>query len=88
MSDGIEGIKPPTVAAFRAARALIGVSQAKLAESAGVSIGAIARIERYADDLPLPCRPHTWRQLVRALESAGVKFVDNKEGIGVLRKKP
>ena len=80
--------KPPTVASFRAARALIGVSQAEMAQLSGVSLGAISRIERYVDDAPLPCRPDTWRRLVRALRAAGIEFVDNNTTIGVLRRKP
>lgn len=80
--------KPPTVAAFRAAHALIGLSQADVAAMSGVSFATIARIKRYADDGPLACRPPTWRRLVRALQAAGVEFVDNESAIGVLRRKP
>ena len=80
---------PPSVACLKAARALIGVSQGELAQTSGVSIGAIGRIERYAADRPLPCKVRTWTLLVGALESAGVAFIEeNGGGPGVrLRKR-
>lgn len=76
--------RSPSVACLRAARALIGVSQGQLARMSGVSLGAIARIERYASDLPLPCRPQTWHRLTGALEAAGVEFIaENGAAAGV-----
>ena len=71
---------PPSVACLRAARALIGVSQAELAQMSGVSVAAIARIERYAADRPLPCKVRTWTLLVGSLESAGVAFIEENGG--------
>lgn len=87
MARELDGGKPPTVAAFRATRALLGVSQAELAHISGVSLGAIARLERYTGDGPLPCRPDTWGRLGRALKAAGIEFVDNERAMGVLRRK-
>jgi hypothetical protein len=56
------------------------VSRGELAQLSGVSIGAIARIERYAADRPLPCKVRTWTLLVGALESAGVAFIEENGG--------
>lgn len=78
---------PPSVACLRAARALIGVSQAELARRSGVSSASIARLERYPDDLALPCRPKTWSRLVGAFAADGVVFVDDATLVGVLRHK-
>jgi DNA-binding XRE family transcriptional regulator len=55
---------PPCVAVFRAARALIGLPQIDLAAVPGVSIQAIARLERYPDGTRLPCKRGTWQRLL------------------------
>ena len=74
-------VAPPPVAILRAARALVGVSQGELATMSGVSAASIARIERYPDNTPLPCRRETWERLVRALEDAGVQFLAKNAGV-------
>lgn len=83
--------RPPSVAVFRAARALAGVSQNDLAGESGVSVGAIARLERYPDETPLPCKDETWTRLKTALEARGVVFLEEDEDLGEgvrLRKVP
>ena len=72
---------------LRAARGLLGWSQSKLAERAGLSLPTVKRVEagqgiRVSDDAR--------SKLQNALESAGVEFIDeNGGGPGVrLRKRP
>lgn len=76
---------PPSVAVFRAARALVGLSQMDLAAVSGVSAQGIARLERYPDDARLPCKRGTWQRLLGALEGHGVMFLaeDGEMGAGV-----
>lgn len=76
-----------TRAQIRAARALLGWSQADLAERAGVSLPTIKRLE--PGDEPLTGSHQTIDAIRRALETAGVIFVaENGEGPGVrLRKR-
>ncbi len=65
-------------AQIRAARALIGWSRAKLAETAGVPVSYVERFEtRASDEAPDRMRA--------ALEAAGVVFIpkDGHGGIGV-----
>ncbi|WP_448150993.1 helix-turn-helix domain-containing protein [Labrys miyagiensis] len=73
---------------LRAARALLGWSQDRLAEASGVSLPTIKRLEPGAG--PLSTKVETMDKLQRALETAGVIFVaENGEGAGVrLRKQP
>ena len=73
---------------LKAARALIGWSQERLATASGVSVPTIKRLE--AVDGPLGGRNSTGQRLIAALEAAGVIFIDeNGEGPGVrLRKAP
>jgi transcriptional regulator with XRE-family HTH domain len=75
-----------TIEQLRAARGLLGWSQSKLAERAGLSLPTVKRVEanlgaRVSDDARTKLR--------RALESAGVEFIDeNGGGPGVrLRKR-
>lgn len=69
----------------RAARALLGITQAQLARKSGVSLRTIASFETREHD-PIPANLSALR---RAFESAGVIFLDsNGEGPGVrLRKR-
>jgi transcriptional regulator with XRE-family HTH domain len=75
-----------TVAQLRAARGLLGWSQATLAEASGLSLPTIKRTELETVNVSTDAR----EKMRRALESAGVIFVDeNGEGPGVrLRKCP
>lgn len=68
---------------MRAARALIGMTQAELATVAGVSLPTIKRIETGAD-----AKVSTIAMIRAALESAGVEFIaENGGGAGVRLKK-
>jgi transcriptional regulator with XRE-family HTH domain len=75
-----------TIEQLRAARGLVGWSQSKLAARAGLSLPTVKRVEagfgaRVSDDAR--------NKLQRALESAGVEFInENGGGPGVrLRKR-
>jgi transcriptional regulator with XRE-family HTH domain len=69
-------------AQVRAARALIGWSQAKLAETANVPMSTVERFETKAPDRPAE---EAIDKMRAALESAGVVFIpkDGGGGIGV-----
>ena len=68
-------------AQVRAARALIGWSQTKLADAAGVSLSTVERFETEAPD-SVPAQAVA--RMGAALESAGVAFIDkNGGGAGV-----
>ena len=75
-----------TIEQLRAARGLLGWSQSKLAERAGLSLPTVKRVEI---DLGLRVSEEARNKLRRALESAGVEFIDeNGGGPGVrLRKR-
>ncbi len=67
---------------LKAARTLLGWSQKTLARQAGLSLPALANLERGA----VKSRPQTLQRLRHALEQAGVEFI---EGPGVrLRGEP
>ena len=80
--------KSPTPAQLRAARGLLGWSQAHLAEVAGVSLRTVKAMELVADFKPLPGRPETIARLVAALSSAGVTLTSGRGVIGVNRTVP
>jgi predicted transcriptional regulator len=71
---------------IKAARALLAWSQEQLASAADVSIPTIKRLE--AQDGPLGGRSETGNNIRRALESAGVEFIEeNGGGLGVRLKR-
>ena len=72
---------------IKAARALLGWSQADLAQHSSVSEPTIARLESV--DGPVAGRPSTAEKIRAALEKAGIEFIDeNGGGPGVrLRKR-
>ncbi len=74
-------------AQFRAARGLLGWSQAKLAEASGLAISTIKRMEG-SEGLVRGHAENVWK-VQGALEDAGIIFIDeNGGGPGVrLRKK-
>jgi predicted transcriptional regulator len=76
-----------TIRQVKAARALLGWSQADLAKHSGVSEPTIARLE--SADGELGGRGDTVRKIHAALEAAGIEFIDeNGGGAGVrLRKR-
>ena len=84
--NGSRGEMHATGSQLRAARGLVDWSQSDLAEAAGVSLPTVKRVER---DLGFNVSDETRTKLVRALEVAGVIFVEeNGDGPGVrLRKK-
>lgn len=66
----------------KAARALLRWSQAALAESSGVSIPTIKRLEASTGELK--GRQETYLSIVAALENAGIEFIpENGGGAGV-----
>jgi transcriptional regulator with XRE-family HTH domain len=69
-------------AQVRAARALIGWSQAKLAQAAGVPVSTINAFETRASD---PIANEALDKIRRTLETAGAVFIpkDGGGGIGV-----
>jgi predicted transcriptional regulator len=72
---------------IKAARALLAWSQEEMAAVANVSIPTIKRLE--AVDGPLGGRDETGQKIRKALESAGIDFIDeNGGGPGVRLRKP
>ena len=72
-------------AQVRAARALIGWSQTKFAETAGVSLSIVERFEAGA---PEPVADEAIAKMRAALEAAGVVFIPkNGGGAGVRIRK-
>jgi transcriptional regulator with XRE-family HTH domain len=72
-------------AQIRAARALIGWSQTKLAETAGVPLSIVERFEAGAPD---PVAKEAVEKMRAALEAAGVAFIPrNGGGAGVRLRK-
>jgi transcriptional regulator with XRE-family HTH domain len=70
---------------IRAARALLGWSQTELASRAGLSLPTVKRVEGgFGPDVSSDSRS----KLVRALENAGIEFIDeNGGGLGVRFRK-
>ena len=72
---------------IRAARALLRWDQRDLADASLVSLPSIKRLESKPG--PLAAHPATLAAIKRALESAGVEFIDeNGGGPGVRLSKP
>ena len=75
-----------TVAQLRAARGLVGWSQAKLAEASGLALSTIKRMEGSNGTLRGTAE-NVWK-VEQALKDAGVIFIDeNDEGPGVRLRK-
>ena len=70
---------------LRAARALLGWSQERLAEASGVSIPTIKRLE--PGEGLVQTRVDTLDKLRRALEASGVEFTNGGEPGVKLRRK-
>lgn len=70
---------------LRAARALLGWSQERLADASGVSIPTIKRLE--PGEGLVQTRVDTLDKLRRALEAAGVEFTNGGEPGVKLRRK-
>jgi transcriptional regulator with XRE-family HTH domain len=72
---------------LRAARAMLRLDQAALAEMAGISVETIKRLERINGDLT-DVRVVTIKAIEKALEGAGVEFIaENGGGAGVRLRK-
>jgi transcriptional regulator with XRE-family HTH domain len=70
----------------KAARALLGWSQADLADHSGISEPTVARLESM--DGELGGREGTAKKIQHAIEAAGVEFIDeNGGGHGVRMRK-
>lgn len=65
----------------RAARALLGWNQETLADKALVSLTALKRVE---SENGLPVHESTRDQVRRALEEAGIVFLNSDQGEGVM----
>ena len=66
---------------LRAARALTGLSQAEVAEAAGVSVPTLKRAEAGG---PIKVADETIAAIAKALEKVGVEFIpENGGGAGV-----
>ena len=78
----LNGTSPQQI---KAARALLGWSQSRLAEKAGLSIAAVARLESDLAD----ARVSTLEAILDALQNHGIEFLSERDGaFGVLRREP
>lgn len=80
-----------TAAQLRAARALLGIDQRKLAESSGLSLPTIQRME--ASDGVIRGNVDSLMKLVAALDAAGIELISDHAtsssgGRGVRLKMP
>jgi transcriptional regulator with XRE-family HTH domain len=74
-----EKIKKISIKQIKAARMLLGWSQADLGEAAGLGDATVPRLEAKGGDLG--GRPITGEKIVAALEKAGVEFLDDGQGV-------
>jgi transcriptional regulator with XRE-family HTH domain len=82
-----QSILKVSIRQIKAARSLLAWSQEELAQAAEVSIPTIKRLE--ANDGPLGGRSETGEKIRKALEAAGVEFIDeNGGGPGVRLRQP
>ncbi len=76
MPDHVKRDRALTPATLRAARALLGWTQPRLAEEAGVSVRTVKTVETPAspsgDTEPLRCRPATSERLHHAFLRSGI----------------
>jgi predicted transcriptional regulator len=83
----MKSIPKVSIRQIKAARALLGWSQTELADTAGVSVPTVKRLE--ATDGVLGGRKDTATKLRSALERAGIEFIEeNGGGPGVRLHKP
>jgi len=66
-----------TAAQLRAARALLGIDQRKLAEMAGVSLPTIQRME--ASQGNVRGVVETLTKIIEALDAAGIELIGNEQ---------
>ncbi len=85
-ADSLSTLKV-SVRQIKAARALVGWSQADLAKASGVSEPTLKRLESASGDLG--GRAGTVAKIIAALEAVGVDFIPpNTSGAGVRLKEP
>jgi transcriptional regulator with XRE-family HTH domain len=76
MPEHVKHARALTPATLRAARALLGWTQPRLADEAGVSVRTVKTVEAAetpsGDTEPLRCRPATAERLHRALLRSGI----------------
>ena len=80
-----------TSAQLRAARALLGIDQRRLAEIAELSVPTIQRME--ASEAVIRCQVESLMKLITALDSAGIELISENDisdqgGQGVRLKEP
>jgi transcriptional regulator with XRE-family HTH domain len=73
---------------IRAARVLLGLSQAQLASRSGIGLATLKRIESAGTELTGTAQ--TMSRIQKAIEAAGVTFIDQEgeQGPGVRLRKP
>lgn len=71
---------------MKAARALLGWEQTDLAKKAGVAVSTIRRMESFPGEVG--ARTGTLSQVQRALEKAGMEFLDDGSPGVRLRRAP
>jgi transcriptional regulator with XRE-family HTH domain len=71
-------IEKLSIRQVKAARELLAWSQEALADKSGVSLPTVQRLE--AVDGPLGGRNGTRKKIRKALESAGVEFIEENDG--------
>ncbi len=73
---------------IRAARVLLGLSQAELASRSGIGLATLKRIESAGTELTGTAQ--TMSRIQKALEAGGVTFIDQEgeQGPGVRLRKP
>ncbi len=69
----------------RAARALLNMSQTELAESAGVGVATVRRLEGSVGSLRITV--DAMHRIQRALDAAGISFIETSETLGVALRK-
>jgi transcriptional regulator with XRE-family HTH domain len=74
-----------TGAQLRAARAMAGLDQLRLATASGVSANTIGKLEAEPGDFA--AKVATIRALERALEAAGVELVADRDRVGVTMRR-
>jgi predicted transcriptional regulator len=70
---------------LKAARAMVGWEQTELARKSGVAISTVRRMESFDGDVG--ARTSTLKLVQRALEQAGIEFLNDEQPGVRLRKK-
>ena len=81
-----EKIKKISIKQIKAARMLLGWSQADLGKATGLGDVTVPRLEAAGGDLG--GRPATGEKIIAALEKAGVEFLDEGQGVRLRPPQP